>query len=132
MDAWDHYERYGMNEGRIWHSELCEADGTNKFSECEIKHTSDQYEYDYLSSPLGSDKAITFSVKANNDAHIGFFENSNARNTGDAGDFGGASHGPQYEIVLSGWGGTQSVIRESAQGENQAITDTTGYLNPNE
>jgi hypothetical protein len=132
MEAWDHFERYGRNEGRIWHSELCEADGTNKFSECEIKHTSDQYEYDYLSSDLGPEKAITFSVKANNDAHIGFFENDDARNTGDAGDFAGASHGPQYEIVLSGWGGTQSVIREAAQGENHAVTDTTGYLNPND
>ena len=132
FEAWDHYQRYGMNEGRIWHSELCEADGTNKFSECEIKHTSDQYEYDYLQNPLLAEKAITFSVKANNDAHIGFFETNDARNTGDAGDFGGGSHGPQYEIVLSGWGGTQSVIREAAQGENQAVTDTTGYLNPND
>jgi hypothetical protein len=132
MEAWDHYERYGENEGRIWHSELCEPDGTNKFSECEIKHTSDQYEYDYLSSDLGPEKAITFSVKANNDAHIGFFENDDAANVGDAGDFAGTSHGPQYEIVLSGWGGTQSVIREAAQGENHAVTDTTGYLNPND
>ena len=132
MEAWDHYQQYGQNEGRIWHSELCEADGTNKFSECEIKHTSDQYEYDYLSSPLLAEKAITFSVKAHNDAHIGFFETNDARNTGDAGDFAGATHGPQYEIVLSGWGGTQSVIREQAQGENHAVTDTTGYLNEND
>ena len=91
MEAWDHYERYGMNEGRIWHSELCEEDGTNKFSECEIKHTSDQYEYDYLSSNLGPEKAITFAVKAHNDAHIGFFESEGL--AGDAGDFGGSSHG---------------------------------------
>ena len=130
FEAWDHYQQYGMNEGRIWHSELCEADGTNKFSECEIKHTSDQYEYDYLTSDLGPEKAITFSVKCNNDAHIGFFETTGL--AGDAGDFAGASHGPQYEIVLSGWGGTQSVIREAAQGENHAVTDTTGYLNPND
>ena len=74
----------------------------------------------------------SFSVKANNDAHIGFFENDDAANVGDAGDFAGTSHGPQYEIVLSGWGGTQSVIREAAQGENHAVTDTTGYLNPND
>ena len=129
-EAWDHYQHYGMNEGRIWHSELCEEDGTNKFSECEIKHTSDQYEYDYLSSNLGPEKAITFAVKAHNDAHIGFFESEGL--AGDAGDFGGSSHGPQYEIVLSGWDGTQSVIREAAQGENHATTDTTGYLNEND
>ena len=26
MEAWDHYNNYGMNEGRIWHSELCGED----------------------------------------------------------------------------------------------------------
>ena len=134
MEAWDHYRSYGMNEGRIWHSELCADDCqtvngqevcSNKYSECEIKHTSDAYEYDYLRSQLDTDKAITFSVRANNDAHIGFFRNAQA---GDS-----ASHqGPQYEIVLSGWGGTQSVIREAAQGENHGVVDTTGYLNPND
>ena len=129
-NAFDHYSNYGRQEGRIWHNELCETDGTNKFSECEIKHTSDAYEYDYFSSTLATDKAITFSVKANNDAHIGFFESNGQGGASD--DRTGASHGPQYEIVLSGWGGTQSVIREAAQGENHAVTDTTGYLNPND
>ena len=134
MEAWDHYKSYGMNEGRIWHSELCADDCqtvngqevcSNKYSECEIKHTSSAYEYDYLRSRLDTDKAITFSIRANNDAHIGFFVNAQA---GDS-----ASHqGPQYEIVLSGWGGTQSVIREAAQGENHGVVDTTGYLNPND
>ena len=51
---------------------------------------------------------------------------------GDAGDFGGSSHGPQYEIVLSGWDGTQSVIREAAQGENHAVTDTTNIIDEND
>ncbi len=123
--AFDHYSNYGRQEGRIWHNELCEEDGTNKYSECEIKHTSDAYEYDFFSQPLDPDKAITFSVRAHNDAHIGFFE--------DTSQGGSASgHGPQYEVVLSGWGGTQSVIREAAQGENHAVTDTTGYLNEND
>ena len=40
--------------------------------------------------------------------------------------------GAQYEIVISGWGGTQSVIREEAQGDAKALTDTTGYLDEND
>ena len=70
MEAWDHYNNYGMNEGRIWHSELCEADGTNKFSECEIKHTSDQYEYDYLTSDLGPEKASKYTSNQSLLAHF--------------------------------------------------------------
>ena len=75
LTAWDHYQCCGKNSGTIWHSELCNADGTNKRSPCERKHTTDQYEYDFLSEPLGEEKTITFSVKANNDAHVGFFDN---------------------------------------------------------
>ena len=71
MEAWDHFNAWGSMEGRIWHSELCNEDGTNKRSMCEVKHTTDQYEYDFLSQPLGPEKTITFSVKAANDAHIG-------------------------------------------------------------
>ena len=129
MEAWDHYQRYGQNSGTIWHSELCNADGTNKRSPCERKHTSDQYEYNFLSEPLGDDKTITFSVKANNDAHVGFFNNQEhsgeARNVQDQYTI---DLGAQYEIVICGWGGTQSVIREEAQGDAKALTDTTGYL----
>ena len=42
MEAWDHFNAWGSMEGRIWHSELCNEDGTNKRSTCERKHTSDQ------------------------------------------------------------------------------------------
>lgn len=59
-----------MNEGRIWHNELCNDDGTNKFSFCETKHTTDSYDYDFLQETLGPEKAITFSVRAGNDAHM--------------------------------------------------------------
>ena len=121
---------WGKNEGRVWHSEVCNADGTNKFTPCQTISTSDQYEYIFLDEQLGDDKAVTFSVQAHNDAHIGFFTAQSG--TGDAGDFTGASHGPHYEIVLSGWGNTQSVIREAAQGDNHATTDTTGYLDVTE
>jgi hypothetical protein len=125
FDAWDHYNAYGKNEGRIWHSELCNEDTTNKNSYCEVKHTSDAYEYDFLQEKLGPEKAITFSVRAHNDAHVGFFA---TQGKGDS----ASSMGPQYEIVLSGWGGTQSVIREAAQGENHAVTQTTGYIDEND
>jgi hypothetical protein len=155
LDAFSHYNgnEGGKSEGRIWHSELwcdsstqsavvCDfqtlsdillvilsnADGTNAGSHCEVIHTSDQYEYQPMSQELDDTKSIQFTVKANNDAHIGFFEDASA--TGDSGDFSGASHGAQYEIVLCGWGGTQSVIREEAQGENHAVTDTTGLISP--
>ena len=125
MEGFDHYSAYGRNEGRIWHSELCNDDGTNLHSVCEVKHTSDAYEYDFLRQPLNNERAITFSVKAHNDAHVGFFTSQAA---GDS-----ASHmGPQYEIVLCGWGGTQTVIREAAQGDNHAVTDTTGYIDPDD
>ena len=83
-----------------------------------------------MTEELNEEVAITFAVRASNDAHIGFFETDDA--AGDAGDFSGASHGAQYEIVLSGWGGTQSVIREAAQGDNHATTDTTGILSPDD
>ena len=57
LDAFDHYNAVegGKSEGRIWHTELCEADGTNKASHCQIIHTSDQYEYTYITG-------MTFSL----------------------------------------------------------------------
>ena len=113
--------------------QLCNAGGTNKRSPCERKHTTDQYEYDFLSEPLGDDKTITFSVKANNDAHVGFFDNQETN--GAPRDVQGQytiDLGAQYEIVICGWGGTQSVIREEAQGDAKALTDTTGYLDAND
>eukprot|EP01051_Picozoa_sp_SAG22_P018578 SAG22_NODE_3166_length_1885_cov_16.865423_4_plen_44_part_01 len=42
----------GKNEGRIWHNELCNDDGTNKHSFCEVKHTTDSYKYDLLQQTL--------------------------------------------------------------------------------
>ena len=114
MEAWDHFTRYGANSGTIWHSELCNSDGTNKRSQCEVKHTTDSYAYDFLSEPLGDEKTITFSVKAANDAHIGFFNNQ--EHTGDprnVQDLYTIDLGAQYEIVISGWGNTQSVSARS-------------------
>ena len=52
------------------------------------------------------------SVKAANDAHIGFFNNQ--EHTGDprnVQDLYTIDLGAQYEIVIGGWGNTQSVTR---------------------
>ena len=69
--------------------------------------------------PLGADKTVIFEVKASNDAHVGFF--SETQNTGEV-----------YEIVLSGWGNTRSAIRESNQGANQADVQTPQLLSASE
>ena len=47
LDAYSHYlaPQGGKSEGRIWHSELCSADGTNKGTACTVKHTTDDYTY---------------------------------------------------------------------------------------
>ena len=74
---------------------------------CVDYHSADNTQYDKILDPtLSASKAITFSVKAKNDAHIGFFSAA-------------GSMAEVYEIVLSGWGNTQSVIRESNQGANR-------------
>ena len=112
IEAFDHFIESGANSGTIWHSELCNSDGTNKHSYCQAKHTDKGYHYQFLDQKLPAEKAITFSVRAHNDAHIGFF-------TSRAKGKSAAKLGAQYEIVLSGWGGTMSVIRQSAQGKNE-------------
>jgi hypothetical protein len=68
---------------------------------------------------LGKSKSVTFDVKAKNDAHIGFF--SSKKSTGEV-----------YEVVLSGWGNRQSVIRETAGGANRVVKSTVGLLNGNQ
>jgi len=73
--------------------------------------------YHRLNVPLGVSKAVTFTVAAKNDAHIGFFTSS------------AMSKNPMYEIVLSGWGNTQSVLRRSNQGRNLVTKATRGMLN---
>jgi hypothetical protein len=117
-----------------------------RHSACDVIHTTDQYSYLFLSEPLGDEKSVQFTVKASNDAHIGFFDtqehgidphtvNRDADDCTDDCTDGSVytiDTGAQYEIVLSGWGGTQSVIRESAQGDNQVQLDTTGYLSADE
>lgn len=143
--------------GRIWHSNLCNEDNTNKNSYCEHKQTSDQFEYDFLTEALGPEKAITFSVRAANDAHIGFCKRSRnsprvsqfvcllchlahreswvfaveERDDGETGHNYGdgavtSGFGAQYEVVLCGWSGQQSVIREGNEDGNVASIGSFG------
>eukprot|EP00497_Spongosphaera_streptacantha_P005460 TRINITY_DN645_c0_g1_i4.p1 TRINITY_DN645_c0_g1~~TRINITY_DN645_c0_g1_i4.p1 ORF type:complete len:449 (+),score=100.32 TRINITY_DN645_c0_g1_i4:40-1386(+) len=67
------------------------------------------------------DRGISFQVRAKNDAHIGLFPSIPMDPTS-----------PFYEIVLSGWGNTQSVIRRGSQGRNQVTKSTKGLLSQTE
>jgi hypothetical protein len=76
------------------------------------------FAYAMLPGTLPS-QAITFSVKAANDAHVGLVA-------------GPAEAPSMYEIVLGGWANTQSVIRNSHQGANRVVKATPGILAANE
>lgn len=85
------------------------------------------------------EKGISFSVQAKNDAHIGLFPAPTPGTRG--GRFGprGTGHGfpfimdqPFYEIVLSGWGNKQSVIRRGSQQANLVAEATGGLLSEEE
>ena len=95
---------------------------------CSDFSTPNQYDYTpfFMNSQLGPMKAVQFTVRASNDAHVAFFDH-------DLNDAAWTGNGHEhYEIAISGWGNTQSVIRESAQGTNVAVADTTGFLSPSE
>jgi hypothetical protein len=73
---------------------------------CATATSGDTTIYDtILPEPLGDDKSVVFTVTAGNDAHLGFF--SDTQSTGEV-----------YEIVLSGWGNTMSTIRPCNQCSN--------------
>ena len=95
---------------------------------CNDFTTSNLYDYtpNFMDTQLGPMKAVQFSVRASNDAHVAFFDH-------DINDAAWTGNGhEQYEIVISGWGNTQSVIRQSAQGTTEATADTTGFLSATE
>ncbi|XP_077978786.1 uncharacterized protein LOC144434206 [Glandiceps talaboti] len=80
--------------------------------------TDTTYQYRYLasSSPV---TRVDFKAKAKNDVHIAL------------------SDGPEdkpalYEIVIGGWGNTQSVIRRSKQGNTKIEASTPSILSPTE
>jgi len=87
---------------------------------CMDAYTANNGQYNTIfEQPLGSSKAITFTVRANNDAHVGFFSNSK-------------SLSEVYEIVIGGWGNSWSVIRESNQGANQVAQATSQIVSGSE
>ena len=84
--------------------------------------TKDNKQYDSsFNIILDDSKSITFSVRASNDAHIGFMCNL-------CNDF--------YEIVIGGWTNTQSVIRRkplgSLNGDETNLASTSGIVDGNE
>ena len=87
-----------------------------------VFHTEDNLQYDSSYNIILDDsKSITFSVRASNDAHIGFMCNSCI-------DY--------YEIAIGGWSNTQSVIRRKPLGTEQGSTKNSssisGILDGNE
>merc|ERR1712183_657185 len=71
---------------------------------------------------------LRFMFKASNDAHVGLFPrqlNKDGKPVNKDGAF--------YEIVLGGWGNSQSVIRRSNQGKSECmvkgnICDTNNFV----
>ena len=85
---------------------------------CQNITSPNNRKYHMRNMPLGASKAVTFSVQAGNDAHLGFFSDKKATTE-------------VYEIVISGWGNTQSAIRQKSQGKNQVTKSTRGLLSRN-
>ncbi|XP_066300036.1 MAM and LDL-receptor class A domain-containing protein 1-like [Branchiostoma lanceolatum] len=85
---------------------------------CESRSTPDRYLYVWDLPQLTSSR-FYFSAMGNNDIHIAL----SAQNQ-DLDDM--------YEIVIGGWGNTQSVIRRSKQGTNQDTAATPGILSATE
>ena len=91
------------------------------FADCEeltVGETDDQYFYRYHPSTVNVEM-IEFEVKASSDVHISLSSSSS-----DVPDM--------YEIVISGWGNMQSVIRRCIQCDNEVTVSTPGYLSPDE
>merc|ERR1711993_164220 len=89
-------------------------------STCLTASTADNRQYDTIfSQELGSLKAVTFTVLASNDAHVGFFSSSK-------------SLSEVYEIVIGGWSNSKSVIRKSNQGTNQVEASTSNIVSSSE
>ena len=70
--------------------------------------TPNHYEYKHWFDVDLTRKCIRLQVKASNDAHVALGCDK-------------SHHGQHWEIVLCGWGNTQSVIRKRNQGPHQAV-----------
>ena len=79
------------------------------FSNFKNFDTSTDYKYIVVYDNLQEYKTISFECEISNDIHIGI-----AKTPGDK--------DPKFEIVIGGWRGTKSVIRDRNQGENLIST----------
>ena len=77
--------------------------------------TGNSGRYDQMGIQVGYGKTVIFELDASNDGHVGFF--TAAR-----------SYEAMYEIVISGWGNTKSVIRRRNQGPAMVEANTQGLL----
>ena len=87
-----------------------------------VNETPNRYAYQLLVGgrlPEGTN-AVKFTVGASNDVHVGL----SGVSTGH--------HGEKYELVLGGWGNTQSVIRGATQGPELVRVDTPNLLSRSE
>ena len=80
-----------------------------------MHRTANTGRYKHTNIALSASKAVTFSVQARNDAHVGFFSAKKSLKE-------------VYEIVIGGWGNRQSVIRQSNQGRNEVTKATPGIV----
>ncbi|XP_035683940.1 uncharacterized protein LOC118420950 [Branchiostoma floridae] len=99
----------------LWNDQSC-SDTRGYICEkptgCETLSTDTQYRYRWNLPRLTGDR-FEFEVQATNDVHVAL---SSQRH----------DLANMYEIVIGGWGNTQSVIRRSKQGRNHARASTSG------
>eukprot|EP00729_Bicosta_minor_P006823 gene6823-3689_t len=88
-------------------------------AECIDKTTQDDKNYNHLDLNIENGNAVVFTVRAANDAHLGFFSGSKANTE-------------VYEIVISGWDNTESAVRKCKACKNQVSVASRGLLSNSE
>jgi hypothetical protein len=94
---------------------------TKGWSGCQsatTQYNSGDFSYTVLNPVLPS-TSVTFSVRAKNDAHIGLVQGNKEQKN-------------MIEIVLGGWGNTQSVLRTAHQGVNHVTVHTPDLISAHE
>jgi len=103
----DYYEEIHM-----WYPIISNSNFTKKYK---INYTPNNNKYNTI-YPIIKDNCFTLNIKANNDVHIVIeFDECDKC----------------YEIVLGGWGGTRSVIRDDVLGKEISILNNV-ILNKND
>ena len=94
----------------------CKAE--NKCSTFSTANTG-KYDESMFKNLCNNDKAITFTVRAKSDVHMGFFTKDKSKYD-------------MYEIVIGGWGNKKSVIRRRNQGSNLVTQQTDNIVSSTE